>query len=209
MPTRKVGILIFNDVEVLDFAGPFEVFSIASAVTPPEQERPFDVFLIAEEARPYRASGGMPGVGCQIIPHYTFQTAPPLEIVVAPGGAGTRVEEKNVVLLDWLEATARSAEVAASVCTGAFLFAARGLFDGRRATTHFRQLQRLHVAYPAVEVVEGVRWVDEGHLISSAGVSAGIDMALQLVLRLVGRETASRTARAMQYEGTWETAART
>jgi transcriptional regulator GlxA family with amidase domain len=209
MPTRNVGILIFDDVEVLDFAGPFEVFSMASAITSPGEERPFDVSLIAEETRPYRASGGIPGVGCQVIPHFTFHTCPHLQVVVVPGGAGTRVEDQNAALLDWLQAAAHSAEVAASVCTGAFLFAARGLLDGRRVTTHFRQLERLRVAYPAVEVIEGVRWVDEGHLISSAGVSAGIDMALQLVSRLVGRETARRTARAMQYEGTWETAART
>lgn len=209
MPKRNVGILIFDDVEVLDFSGPFEVFCMASAITPPEQERPFDVFLVAEEERPYRASGGIPGVGYQVIPHYSFRTSPHLHIVVAPGGAGTRVEDKNAALLDWLEAAARSAEVAASVCTGAFLYAACGLLDGRRATTHFRQIERLRQEHPSVSVIERVRWVDEGHLVSSAGVSAGIDMALQLVSRLAGLETARRTARAMQYEGTWETATRT
>lgn len=198
MAARNVGILIFDDVEVLDFSGPFEVFSMASAIGPAAADRPFAVFLVAQEERPYRASGGIPGVGYQVSPHFTFRNSPHLDIVIAPGGAGTRVEDENSVLLDWLEAAAASAEVAASVCTGAFLYAARGLLDGQRATTHVRQIQRLRDTYPNIEVVEGARWVDEGHFISSAGVSAGIDMSLQLVARLLGLEIARRTARAMQ-----------
>lgn len=205
MTTRNVGILIFDDVEALDFSGPFEVLSMASAVTPAGESRPFAVFLIGEDFRPYRASGGIAGVGYQVIPHYTFNNCPQLDLVVVPGGAGTRVEDKNPTTLDWLETAAGTAEVAASVCTGAFLLAARGLLDGHRATTHFRQIERLRESHPAITVVEAVRWVDEGHFVSSAGVSAGIDMALHLVSRLVGPELATRTARAMQYEGNWET----
>jgi transcriptional regulator GlxA family with amidase domain len=177
---------------------------MASAVAPSDQERPFDVLLIAEEARPYRASGGIPGAGFQATPHQTFQTAPHLDIVVVPGGAGTRVEERNGPLLDWLKATAYAAELATSVCTGAFLFAAAGLLNDQVVTTHFRQIERLRSVYPAVTVVEGVRWMDQGHVISSAGVSAGLDMALHVVSRLLGPEAARRTARAMQYTGTWE-----
>jgi transcriptional regulator GlxA family with amidase domain len=201
---RTVGILIFDDVEVLDFAGPFEVFSMASAISP-ESERPFDVLLIAQESRPYRTSVGVPALSFEVIPHCTLEAAPRLDVLVVPGGQGTRVEDGNSVLLDWLARTGSSAEIAASVCTGAFLYAACGLLDGQRATTHARQIGRLRETHSGIEVVEQVRWVDEGHIVSSAGVSAGIDVSLHLVARLLGDDVARRTARAMQYDGPWET----
>jgi transcriptional regulator GlxA family with amidase domain len=206
MPTRRVGILIFDDVEALDFAGPFEVFSMASAIAPASDPRPFEVLLIAEEDRPYRASGGIPGIGFRLHPDWTFSSCPALDVVVAPGGAGTRVEDKNDRSLSWLKGQARTAEVMTSVCTGAFLLAACGLLNGRRATTHFRQVGRFRESYPVVQVVEGVRWVEDGAIISSAGVSAGIDMSLHVVARLLDEDWAKRTARAMQYEGAWSQA---
>ncbi|MBM2812933.1 MAG: transcriptional regulator containing an amidase domain and an AraC-type DNA-binding domain [Chloroflexi bacterium] len=204
MPTRNVGIVIFDDVEVLDFSGPFEVFSIANAVVLQAGDRPFNVFLVAQEQRPYLASGGLPGLGYRVLPDYTLETAPHLDVLVAPGGAGTRVEDTNETLLDWLRATVPSTEVAASVCTGAFLLAAAGVLNQRRATTHVRQIDRFRETFPRVEVVEGVRWVEDGNLISSAGVSAGIDLALHVVSRLLGPEIAGRTARSMQYQGSWD-----
>src|SRR5712692_3692650 len=205
MATRTVGILIFDDVEVLDFAGPFDVFGKANAIPRGETEpAPFDVRLIAEEQRPYRASASAPGQDFLISPHFTFGTAPKLDMVLVPGGQGTRVEDQNRVLLDWLTKTSPTAEIAASVCTGSFLYAAAGLLDGRRATTHHWQLDRLRQTYPEITVVDGVRWVDDGQVVSSAGVSAGIDMSLHVVARLLGRDFAARVARAMQYEGRWE-----
>jgi len=202
--TRTVGILIFDDVEVLDFAGPFEVFSMASALPDEGADPPFSVLLIAQEARLYRTSVGSPSASFEVMPHYTIEAAPRLDILVVPGGQGTRAEADNPALLDWLATAAASAEIAASVCTGAFLYAARGLLDGHRATTHVRQVERLRQSYPAVTVVDGVRWVDEGHIVSSAGVSAGLDVSLHLVARLLGPDVARRTARAMQYDGQWE-----
>lgn len=202
--SRTVGILVFDDVEVLDFAGPFEVFAMANAVSGNPANPPFTVRLVAQEARPHRASVGSPSYGFQVTPHHTFDTAPKLDVLVVPGGQATRVEVDNSALLDWLVRTAAAAEVAASVCTGAFFYAALGLLDGHRATTHVRQIGRLRETHPAVTVVDGVRWVDEEHIVTSAGVSAGIDVSLHLVARLLGPDVARRTARAMQYDGHWE-----
>jgi transcriptional regulator GlxA family with amidase domain len=167
-------------------------------------EPPFNVLLVAQEARPYRTSAGSPDYGFLVTPHYSLETAPKLDILIVPGGQGTRVEVTNQALLDWIGTTAAAAEIAASVCTGAFLYAARGLLDGHQATTHVRQIDRLRETYPAVTVLDGLRWVDEEHIVTSAGVSAGIDMSLHLVARLLGPDVARRTARAMQYDGQWE-----
>jgi transcriptional regulator GlxA family with amidase domain len=202
--SHTVGILIFDDVEVLDFAGPFEVFAMANAVSGDAENPPFDVLLVAQEARLYRTSAGSPSYGFQVTPHHTFDTVPKLDILVVPGGQGTRAEVNNPALLDWLATSAATAEVAASVCTGAFLYAARGMLDGHHATTHVRQIGRLRETHPQVTVVDGLRWVDEGQVVTSAGVSAGIDVSLHLVARFLGPEVARRTARAMQFDGQWE-----
>src|SRR6266542_1192902 len=162
---RTVGILIFDDVEVLDFCGPFEVFSVA---------RP-----AGEDA-----------------------DDPPLDILVVPGGQGTRRERANARLLDWIAAQDRDVELTTSVCTGAFLLAERGLLDGRRATTHWASVEWMRGQYPAVTMLADARVVDEGHVITSAGVAAGIDMALHVVARLHGEETAAWTARRMEYDRT-------
>ena len=193
---RTVGILVFDDVEVLDFCGPFEVFS--SARTPgdvSDESRLFDVKIIAEERRVVTCRGGM-----LVLPHETTVSGPPLDILVVPGGRGTRRERFNDRLLDWIAEQAHHTELTTSVCTGAFLLAQRGLLDGLRATTHWGSIQRMREQYPQVRVIEGVRVVDEGHVITSAGVSAGIDMSLHVIARLHGESIASQTARGMEYE---------
>ena len=198
-----VGILIFDEVEVLDFCGPFEVFASASAsATAPddpateEERRLFRVVTIAERATTIRCRGGL-----LVQPHHIFNNHPPLDILVIPGGRGTRTERTNPVLLDWLVAQDAAAAFTTSVCTGAFLLAARGLLDGLRATTHWGAIDWLREHHPAIDVRADERVVDEGHIITSAGVSAGIDMALHLVGRVHGAQVANETARGMEY--TW------
>lgn len=133
-------------------------------------------------------------------PHATIEDHPPLDILVVPGGQGTRRELTNYRLLDWIEAEDRQTELTASVCTGAFLLAERGLLDGRRATTHWAGVGWMREQYPEVEMLADARVVDEGRIVTSAGISAGIDMSLHVVGRLHGKETAGWTARLMEYD---------
>jgi transcriptional regulator GlxA family with amidase domain len=195
-----VGILIFDEVEVLDFCGPFEVF--ATAATPGESSRDerrlFSVVTIAEESRIVRCRGGL-----LVQPHHTVTGHPPLDILVVPGGYGTRRELSNPVVLNWIAAQDKRTTLTTSVCTGAFLLAANGLLDGKRATTHWASIDWLRAHYPAIDVRADERVVDEGHVITSAGVSAGIDMALHVVARLHGHQVAAEAARNMEYE--WST----
>jgi transcriptional regulator GlxA family with amidase domain len=194
---RTVGVLVFDDVEVLDFAGPFEVFSVARAAgEAPDSPVLFRPLIIAEQQRLISARGNL-----QIQPHYTIENHPPLDILVVPGGQGSRRERLNGRLLDWIAAQDRQTELTTSVCTGAFLLAERGLLDGRRATTHWASINWMREQYPAVTLLEDARYVDEGHVITSAGISAGIDMALHVVARLHGDDTAAWTARRMEYQG--------
>lgn len=193
---RTVGILIFDDVEVLDFCGPFEVFSSAR----PDGEtggehRLFEVFTVAIEPDIVRCCGGL-----LVQPRLIVDDNRDFDILVVPGGPGTRRERLNSHLLDWIVERDRQTELTTSVCTGAFLLAGSGLLDGRRATTHWGSIEWMRENYPLVEMLANMRVVDEGHIITSAGVSAGIDMALHVVERLHGLDTARWTARRMEYD---------
>lgn len=199
MPQQTVGILIFDDVEVLDFCGPFEVFATTQTPGQDSQDdaaRPFQVITIAERAAMVKCRGGL-----LVQPHYTIDDHPPLDILVVPGGWGTRREVHNERLLDWIVAQDRQTALTTSVCTGAFLLAARGLLDGRAATTHWASIDRLRQTHPAIDVRDDRRWVEDERIITSAGVSAGIDMALHVVARRLGTDVARATARRMEYEG--------
>lgn len=198
---RTVGILIFDDVEVLDFAGPFEVFSVARLPgQDKDDERLFRVLTIAEHSGLVTCRGGL-----FVQPHTTMDGNPPLDILVIPGGQGTRRERHNSRVLDWISRQNEETELTMSVCTGALLLAERGLLNGRQATTHWGALDLLRQDYPAVTVVAGQRWVDEGHILTSAGISAGIDLSLHVVARLHGIEAAVWTARRMEYEWAGDT----
>jgi transcriptional regulator GlxA family with amidase domain len=192
-----VGILIFDDVEVLDFCGPFEVFSVARPVGENSDEsRLFTVVTIAEEDKIITCRGGL-----LVKPHATIESHPTLDILVIPGGQGTRRERHNQRLLEWIVQQDQRTNLTTSVCTGAFLLAESGLLDNHRATTHWASIEWMRNTYPHVEIVADERVVDEGHIITSAGVSAGIDMSLQVVSRLHGAEVARWTARQMEYNG--------
>jgi transcriptional regulator GlxA family with amidase domain len=193
---RTVGILIFDEVEVLDFCGPFEVFASARPADEDGGDRRlFRALTIAEEPRIVTCRGGL-----LVQPNAALDDHPPLDLLVVPGGQGTRRERQNARLLDWIAAQSARAELTTSVCTGAFLLAERGLLDGRRATTHWGSVEWMRQQYPAVTMLADARVVDEGRVITSAGVSAGIDMSLHVVARLHGPEVAARTARSMEYD---------
>ncbi|MGV7211199.1 DJ-1/PfpI family protein [Oxalobacteraceae bacterium A2-2] len=193
--TRTVGIYVFEDVEVLDFAGPYEVFTCAARVAAglsPHTPPPFRVRTIAEDLAPLRARAGL-----AVLPEASMASHPPLDVLIVAGGVVERELGKRQVL-DWLAATAARCEVTASVCTGALLLAEAGLLDGRQATTHREDMDALR-RYPGVRVRTDRRWVDEGRIVTSGGISAGIDMSLHLVARLAGHELAARTALQMEY----------
>jgi transcriptional regulator GlxA family with amidase domain len=196
MMRKRVGILIFPAVEVLDFCGPYEVFS----VTRLDEERrrvessPFEVLLVAESAEPVVATGGL-----RVIPDATLETCPPLDILVVPGGWGTRTEMSNQRVLTWIAERAKGVETLTSVCTGALLLGQTGLLDGRRATTHWRSVDWMRQSFPAVTVEDKLHVVEDGELLTSAGISAGIDMALRVVARYFGETVGRATARHMEY----------
>jgi transcriptional regulator GlxA family with amidase domain len=193
---KRVGIVLFENIEVLDFCGPFEVFSVTRLDEEKRREEPspFEVVLVAEKNDPVVASGGM-----RVIPDHTFENCPELDILVVPGGWGTRREIENPVMLDWLRARASEVETLTSVCTGAMLLGAAGLLDGHHATTHWRSLGWMRESFPEVKVEDDRNVVADGPLITSAGISAGIDMALKVVARYFGERIARATAKHMEY----------
>jgi transcriptional regulator GlxA family with amidase domain len=198
MTQQTVGIFLFNDVEVLDFAGPFEVFSRTRLVAGAESRRsdesaPFAVFTVARSAEPVTTIGGL-----RVLPTYSWETAPPIEILVVPGGFGTRPLLKDEATLAWIRDTASRAALVTSVCTGALLLAQNGLLRGRRATTHWAALELLSAIDPTIQVQPTARVVSDT-VITSAGVSAGIDMSLAVVARLCGTEVARETAHYIEY----------
>jgi len=184
------------EVEVLDFCGPFEVFS----VTRLDEERrrldpsPYEVLIIAENPGVVVATGGL-----KVIPDHTLDDYPPLDVLVVPGGWGTRREMKNDRLIAWIAERGQQVTTLTSVCTGSLLLGKAGLLDGRRATTHWRVLEEMRGLFPAVSVIDDQHVVEEGNLITSAGISAGIDMALRVIARHHGDAVARATARYMEY----------
>ena len=196
----NVGILVFDEVELLDMAGPYEVFTTAARVLarslPPGTPPHFAVCTLARQPGPVRARAGL-----QLVPDHTLADHPPLACAIVPGGV-VDAELGQADLMAWITAQARSAQVLASVCTGALLLAQTGVLDGLHATTHWEDLDALRALRPAVHVQDGVRWVDQGRIVSSAGIAAGIDMSLHLVQRLHSRELALRTARQMDVNWT-------
>ena len=201
MERWNVGVLIFDNVEVLDFAGPFEVFS-RTRLTPGLDSRrtddsaPFRVFTVAKTAAPVTATGGL-----RVIPHYGFADAPPIDLVVVPGGFGTRPLMTDQETLDWIRRTAAQARKVTSVCTGSLLLTKAGLLEGHRATTHWGALDLLESLDGRVKVERDLRVVDDG-IITSAGVASGIDMAFYVVETLFGPAVADETAHYIEFRRT-------
>jgi transcriptional regulator GlxA family with amidase domain len=188
---RNVAIRIFDDVEVLDFAGPFEVFAVTDEL---QNRESFHTFTLALAPGGVRARNGL-----KVVPDFTLENCPPPHVLVIPGGAGTRRLFDKSALLEWLRMKTRHAEVVMSVCTGALVLARAGLLDGLRATTHHENFAELRQLAPHTEVVETERFVDNGKILTAAGISAGIDCSLHVVARLLGTDAATTTARYMEY----------
>ena len=194
-----VAILVFPDVEVLDFAGPFEVFSVAAriaAATMARARSPFTVSLVGASGASLAARHGM-----GVVPHYGFYNVPPVDLLIVTGGIVTQ-PLADAATLDWVASAHRQAALTASVCTGAFILAKLGIVDGLPVTTHWDDIAELRHSYPALDVREQVPFVDNGAVVSSAGISAGIGMSLHLVGRILGTGMAIATARRMEYDWT-------
>jgi transcriptional regulator GlxA family with amidase domain len=196
MTRRLVGILVFPDVEVLDFCGPFEVFSASRLNEERRREdpSPYEVSLVAERPGVVAASGGL-----KVVVDHTLEGCPPLDVLVVPGGWGTRREIANERLIAWIGERGRSVPTLASVRTGAMLLGKAGLLDGKRITTHWKSLAWMRETFPLASVVEDQHVVEDGDLLTSAGISAGIDLALRVVARHHGEPVARATARHMEY----------
>ena len=191
---RRVAILLFDDVEVLDFAGPLEVFGVARAT---DGGAAFEVVTIALHPGEVIARNDL-----RVVPTCRTSELTDVDILVVPGGLGTRREMTRPAMLDFIRTASNSADLTLSVCTGALLLGAAGLLEGRSATTHRDAMGELRALDSGAEILPDARIVDNGRLIISAGVSAGIDAALHIVSRLLGPDAAAQTARYMQYEWT-------
>jgi transcriptional regulator GlxA family with amidase domain len=189
--TGTLAILIFEDVEVLDFCGPFEVLTVANRFTDPPA---FNVFTVAEKPEPVLTRGGL-----SVNPHHRLADCPRADVLLVPGGQGTRREMHNAALIDWIKARSQEAELVLSVCTGALLLAKAGLLDGLEATTHHGAMDLLREVAPKTTIHARRRIVDNGRVVCSAGIAAGIDMSLHVVARLLGEEVPEKTARQMEY----------
>lgn len=189
----RVGIFLFDDVEVLDFAGPFEVFSVTEIEN---GQQPFVVETVSEKGNLVIATNGL-----KIQPDYSFDNVPRFDILIIPGGLGAREREMyNNNVINWITNQMKTVQLMTSVCTGALLLAKAGLLNGKRATTHWASLERLKKEFPQVEVQREDKFVDEGNIITSGGISAGINMSFHMVKRLLGSEVAQNTTKIMEYE---------
>ena len=198
---RRIGALLFPGFELLDIFGPLEMFS--GLIMWSEAE----IAVVAEQAGPVPSAQGP-----ECVATFGFADCPPLDLLLVPGGDGTREQAENPALMSFLRETYPNLELLASICTGAGLLAAAGLLDGRRATTN-KQVFGWPVSQgPRTEWVPAARWVEDGNVVTASGVAAGMDMALRLVERLAGTEMAQRTAEYTEYEwhrdSTWDPFAR-
>ena len=189
MTALTIGILLFPDAEELDWAGPFEVFSVAA------MGKELYVVTIAQTTEPVRCANGL-----RVLPDHDFASAPKLDVVLVPGGQGTNAEMDNAERIAWLSAAAEPCSWVTSVCTGAVLLHRAGLASGCEITTHWGYVETLRELAPDATVRDDIRYVRDGRVVTSAGVSAGIDMSLWLVGELYGAEHARQTRKWMQYD---------
>lgn len=190
----NTAILIYEGVELLDFAGPGEVFQVSKK----EDKHSFNIYTVAPTLKP---------ITCQefltLLPEFSIENVPQPDILLIPGGSTSNVIE-NQSLMNWIKSTADSAQVIFSVCTGAFILAEAGLLNHKKVTTWFKAIEKLRQKAPLSEVIENSRFVDNGKIITTAGVSAGIDGALHIVLKLIGKQAATEAARYIEFQGSFE-----
>jgi transcriptional regulator GlxA family with amidase domain len=188
----NIGIYIYDDAEVLDFSGPFEVFSVASRFL--EKDKKFNVFLVSQKKGEVVARGGY-----SVNTKYDFTNHPKIDTLVVVGGIHTQ-EMKKQEVISWIKDVSKTASIKASVCTGAFLYAKANVITTHKVTTHWEDIDDLKEEFSSLDVVSNVRWVDLGDIITSAGISAGIDMSLQIVSKLINEDLALKTARQMDFD---------
>jgi transcriptional regulator GlxA family with amidase domain len=189
---KHIGILLFGEVEELDAIGPWEVLAEWTQMHP---EDGYDVFCLSKDGGLVQCAKGL-----VVQTNYSYATTPPLEVLIYPGGRGTRPHLQDAVQLDWVRTQRDNTPLMTSVCTGSLVYAAAGLLTGRPATTHWSALDHLAQIDPTIDVRTDERFVDDGNVITAAGVSAGIDMALHLVARLAGEERVREVRRGIEYD---------
>lgn len=189
---KNIGILLFSDVEELDAVGPWEVLSFWTQTHP---EDGYTVFMLSQAGGLVRCAKGL-----SVQAHYSYDDVPAMDVLLYPGGQGTRSQLSDQAQLDWVRRQRENVPLMASVCTGSLVYAAAGLLSHRPATTHWASLDRLAELDPTIQVQPDARFVDDGNVMTSAGISAGIDMALHLVDRLAGTERAREIRRNIQYD---------
>lgn len=193
----NIGIYIYEQAEVLDFSGPFEVFSTAARLD--EGSERFNTFLISESDEIVLARGGY-----KVVADFNFMNHPEIDVLVIVGGVHIAEMDKTEVI-EWIASSSKKAKITASVCTGAFLLAKAKVIETNTVTTHWEDIPDLKTMFPTLKVVGNVRWVDEGNLVTSGGISAGIDMSLHLVSKLKGIDLAEKTAKQMEFSWTKNT----
>ena len=189
---KNIGIYIYDEAEVLDFAGPFEVLSVASRFL--DEKEKFNVFFVSEKNTVIKARGGF----C-VQAHYTFENCPSIDLLIVVGGVHT-AEVKNTNVTSWVAKVAKKAKLVTSVCTGAFILAQAKVLTSQKVTTHWDDIEDLEKDFPSFDVQKNVRWVDEGDIITSAGISAGIDMSLHIVSKIRSNDLAKQTAKQMDFD---------
>jgi transcriptional regulator GlxA family with amidase domain len=192
MKTRNLAILLFDDAEVLDFAGPYEVFNVANEIA---GKKLFHVFTVAEREGIIHARNNF-----KIIADFSFKNHPAIDILLIPGGNGRKIHMHNSILHDWINAVFPTLEFQLSVCTGSFILGKAGLLKNISATTHHNSFDEFETTFADTKLIRNTRWVDEGKIITAAGVSSGINMSLMVVEKLCGTELANATAKLMEYE---------
>lgn len=189
-----VGMLLFNEVEVLDFSGPFEVLSVTTL--PNCDKKPFIVKTISESGKIISARNGL-----KIQPDYSFNDNINFDIVIIPGGYGAEnIEIYNINVIKWIQEQFKKVQILASVCTGAFLLAEAGLLDNKKVTTHWMDIEKLKHDFPKIKVCENVKYIEEDKIITSGGISSGINMSFYIVKKLLNVDVAKNTAKIMEYD---------
>lgn len=191
----NVGIYLFDDAELLDFAGPYEVFSVTSELNNYEL---LNVFTVSADGSRIKTVNKL-----TVLPDYSFENHPPIDILVVPGGVGTKAEMNNDQVLSWIRKNAENSKVTMSVCSGARILGKLGLLDNMESITHHEVIEDLTKIAPSTIIAYGKRYVDHGKIMTSGGISAGIDLSLHLVEKLFGKEISYKTAVYMEYSD-WE-----
>ena len=192
MKKYNTAIFIFENVEVLDFTGPFEIFNSANRVL---NEDIFNVFTVAENSTKLNTRNSL-----QVIPDFSFQNCPKPDILVIPGGEGRKIEMYNKPVLEWIKSLCNDLQYLFSICTGAFILGNTGLLNGQKATTHHLSYDEFEKTFPEVNLIRNVPYVDNGKIITSAGISTGMKASLHLLDKISGSDLGKKTAEYMEYD---------